>query len=126
MTKHFININSNIDKDNLLSKRFISLDPNGYFIIRIHKDRKKIIAEHYTNTIDKKGTACDPKTKKPIGCNDIRNPENIYEATTAKEMETILLSQEGIISYLSHAFYLGRELQKAEVCMVNNIDYIQD
>ena len=41
-------------------------------------------------------------------------------------METIILSQKEKISYLSHAFYLGRELQKAEICMANGIEYIHD
>ena len=36
-----------IDIDNDLSNRYIELDPNGYFIIKIDLETKKIILEHY-------------------------------------------------------------------------------
>ena len=39
-----------IDIDNDLSNRYIELDPNGYFIIKIDLETKKIILEHYLNT----------------------------------------------------------------------------
>ena len=39
-----------IDIDNDLSNRYIDLDPNGYFIIKIDLETKKIILEHYLNT----------------------------------------------------------------------------
>ena len=50
-----------IDIDNDLSNRYIDLDPNGYFIIRIDLETKKIILEHYLNTINEEGYALDPK-----------------------------------------------------------------
>jgi dihydropteroate synthase len=30
------------------------------------------------------------------------------------------------LSRLDHALYLGRELQKAELCLEQGIDYVQD
>ena len=42
-----------IDIDNDLSNRYIELDPNGYFIIKIDLETKKIILEHYLNQLQK-------------------------------------------------------------------------
>ncbi len=117
----------NIDKE--LSKRNINLDPKGYFLIKIDLINKKIIVEHYLNKINKKGLAIDPDTNMPITCRDenIRQYNKIFIGDTAKEVG-ILLSEkeESLISKLDHALYLGRELQKAEECIVRNLEYIQD
>ena len=121
------NKRKNIDKE--LSKRNISLDPNGYFLIKIDLIKKKIIVEHYLNKINKKGLAIDPDTNMPIMCKNenIRQYNKIFIGDTAKEVG-ILLSEkeEGLISKIDHALYLGRELQKAEDCILKNIEYIQD
>ena len=117
----------NIDKE--LSKRNINLDPNGYFLIKIDLLKKKIIVEHYLNKINKKGLAIDPDTNMPITCRDenLRQYNKIFIGDTAKEVG-ILLSEkeEGLISKIDHALYLGRELQKAEECILKNLEYIQD
>ena len=116
-------------KDKELSKRNINLDPNGYFIIKIDLINKKIIAEHYLNKINNKGLAIDPDTNMPITCREdnVRKYNKIFVGDTAKEVG-ILLSEkeEGLISKTDHALYLGRELQKAEACILKNIEYIQD
>ncbi len=116
-------------KDKELSKRNINLDPNGYFIIKIDLINKKIIAEHYLNKINNKGLAIDPDTNMPITCREdnVRKYNKIFVGDTAKEVG-ILISEkeEGLISKTDHALYLGRELQKAEVCILKNIEYIQD
>jgi len=117
----------NIDKE--LSKRNINLDPKGYFLIKIDLIKKKIIVEHYLNKINKRGLATDPDTNMPITCRDenLRQYNKIFIGDTAKEVG-ILLSEkeEGLISKIDHALYLGRELQKAEDCILKNIEYIQD
>ena len=121
------NKRKNIDKE--LSKRNINLDPKGYFLIKIDLIKKKIIVEHYLNKINKKGLAIDPDTNMPITCSDenLRQYNKIFIGDTAKEVG-ILLSEkeEGLISKIDHALYLGRELQKAEDCILQNIEYIQD
>jgi len=121
------NTRKNIDKE--LSKRNINLDPKGYFLIKIDLIMKKIIVEHYLNKINKKGLAIDPDTNKPITCKDenLRQYNKIFIGDTAKEVG-ILLSEkeEGLISKIDHALYLGRELQKAEDCILKNLEYIQD
>tara|TARA_Y100000589_G_C27142251_1_gene625249 strand:+ start:757 stop:1143 length:387 start_codon:yes stop_codon:yes gene_type:complete len=115
--------------DKKLSQREISLDPNGYFIIKIDLNNQKIIVEHYLNNIDSKGIALDPNTNKPIQCDskNIRKYNKIFVGNTAKEIG-ILLTEKGIdlISKFDHALYLGRELQKAEECLLKNLEYIQD
>ena len=121
------NTRKNIDKE--LSKRNIKLDPKGYFLIKVDLIKKKIIVEHYLNKINKKGLAIDPDTNMPITCRDenLRRYNKIFIGETAKEVG-ILLSEkeEGLISKIDHALYLGRELQKAEECILKNIEYIQD
>ena len=115
--------------DKKLSQREILLDPNGYFIIKIDQINKKIVVEHYLNNIDSKGIALDPITNKPLQCDtkNKRQYNNIFEGNTAKEIG-ILISEKNndLISKLDHALYLGRELQKAEECLLKNNEYIQD
>ena len=41
--------------DDKYSNRFISLDPKGYFLIKIDQQSKEILIEHYSNGIDIKG-----------------------------------------------------------------------
>lgn len=43
------------DIDDQLSNRHIDLDPAGYFIIKVDRGTKEIVAEHYTNIINKNG-----------------------------------------------------------------------
>ena len=50
------------------SKRFIALDPKGYFIIKLDQNSNEILVEHYNNDIDDLGRAIDPDTGKPIKC----------------------------------------------------------
>ncbi len=117
------------DLDKELSKRNIYLDPNGYFLIKVDLTNKQIIVEHYLNKIDKKGIAIDPDTNMPITCREekVRQYNKIFIGETAKEVGILLTEkEEGLISKIDHALYLGRELQKAEACIVKNIDYIQD
>ena len=115
--------------DKKLSQRDIILDPSGYFIIKIDQINKKIIVEHYLNNIDSKGIALDPLTNKPIQCDkqNKRQHNQIFEGNTAKEIGILIVEKNrNLISKLDHALYLGRELQKAEECLLKNNEYIQD
>ena len=71
--------------DNELSKRFISLDPSGYFLIKLDETSREIVVEHYPNDIDAIGRAIDPETKQPLSCQGEvkRNPKNVYKGRTA-------------------------------------------
>ena len=119
--------NEIIDKE--LSQRDIVLDPSGYFIIKIDHINKKIFVEHYLNNIDKKGIALDPLTNKPIQCDkqNRRQYNKNFNGNTAKEIGILITEKNNnLISKLDHALYLGRELQKAEECLLKNEEYIQD
>ena len=116
--------------DTELSERFIGLDPNGYFIIRIDHSTNELIAEHFSNDIDDIGRSIDPITGKPIGCSDenLRSPIKIYKGKSAKELGIKLTegSPPYPISKLDHALYIGRELQRAETCLLKGETYMQD
>jgi len=115
--------------DNKLSKRDIVLDSSGYFIIKIDQINKKIVVEHYLNNIDEKGIALDPITNKPIQCDkqNKRQYNKIFEGNTAKEIGILITEKNtNLLSKLDHALYLGRELQKAEECLLKDHEYIQD
>ena len=134
MASSSINSKDAFDQINLLdeklSKRFISLDPSGYFLIKQDKFKKEIIVEHYTNDIDDQGKAIDPDTGIPLSCRGEKErvPKTIYKGRSAKEVGIKLTEGEAPfpLSRLDHALYLGRELQRAEQCLITNKEYIQD
>ena len=116
--------------DDKLSKRQIELDPKGYFLIKIEPKTNELILEHYLNDIDQKGRAIDPESGEPIGCKTkSRNqPSNIYRGKSAKQLGIQISEGHGPfpISHLDHAIYIGRELQRAEQCLISGKQYIQD
>ena len=116
--------------DAKLSKRQIELDPKGYFLIKIEPKTNELILEHYLNDIDQKGRAIDPKSGEPIGCKtkSKNQPNNIYRGKSAKQLGIQISEGHGPfpISHLDHAIYIGRELQRAEQCLITGKQYIQD
>ena len=115
--------------DNDLSNRYIDLDPNGYFIIKVDLKRKKIILEHFLNNINEKGYAIDPETSEPIKCDSQtkRVSNEVFEGISAKQLGILITEERNdLITRLDHALYLGRELQKAEECLYKKLPYIQD
>jgi dihydropteroate synthase len=116
--------------DERLSQRFIALDPAGYFLIKLDREAGELIAEHYSNGIDERGLATDPDTGEVLSCRGAgpRKPLAIYRGHSAKELGMALTEGEGPhpLSCLDHALYLGRELQKAERCLEDGSDYVQD
>jgi dihydropteroate synthase len=116
--------------DDKLSKRYIELDPDGYFLIYLDKEAGLICAKHFTNVINEKGLACDPETGKPLPVRGgaKRTHTAIYTGRTAKELCIKIFEETKPcpISYLDHAAYLGREFVRAEVALLNGQDYVQD
>jgi hypothetical protein len=116
--------------DDHLSQRFISLDPEGYFLIKLDAAASQLVVEHYSNGIDERGLATDPETGEVLGCKGVgpRQPLAVYRGRSAKEVGIALTEGEGVqpISRLDHALYLGRELQKAEYCLDQGLEYVQD
>ena len=118
------------ERDAQLSGRFIALDPAGYFLIRIDAEADELVAEHYGNGIDERGLATDPDTGEVLRCRGgtPRQPLAVYRGRTAKELGIALTEGPGPhpLSRLDHALYLGRELQRAEACLEQGLEYVQD
>ncbi|MEM8504122.1 MAG: DUF4346 domain-containing protein [Cyanobacteria bacterium P01_D01_bin.1] len=117
--------------DDKLSKRYIDLDPAGYFLIYVDREAELICAKHFTNTINEKGLACDPETGKPLSVRSgvVRQETTVFTGRTAKELCMEIFEQKGQVcplTYLDHAAYLGREFVRAEIALINGTDYIQD
>ena len=122
-------LDEKIKIDNNLSNRYIDLDPNGYFIIKVDLEEKKIILEHFLNNIDEEGYAIDPETNEPIKCDSkkkrVRN--EVFKGISAKQIGILITEERNdLITRFDHALYLGRELQKAEECLYKKLPYIQD
>ncbi len=85
-------------------------DEKGFFVIVI---KDEIIVEHYLN-VQKEGEL-EIETGK------------LNKMITGKSAKAICdtIVREGLVSRLDHAAYLGRELQKAEIAMKNDLDYEQ-
>jgi tetrahydromethanopterin S-methyltransferase subunit A len=82
----------------------VELDKAGYFVIIPQPEKGNILAEHYSY---------DNKLQQVIEGNDAKS---IYS--------TII--ENGWVTQLSHAAYLGRELAKAELSIKSGVKYIQD
>ena len=115
--------------DNNLSNRYIDLDPNGYFIIKVDLEENKIILEHFLNNINDDGYALDPETNEPIKCDsqNKRVSNEDFKGISAKQLGIMIAEERNdLITRFDHALYLGRELQKAEECLYKRLPYIQD
>jgi len=115
--------------DNNLSNRYIDLDPNGYFIIKVDLEENKINLEHFLNNIDEEGYALDPETNEQIKCDsqNKRVSNEVFKGTSAKQLGILITEERNdLITRFDHALYLGRELQKAEECLYKKLTYIQD
>ena len=115
--------------DNNLSNRYIDLDPNGYFIIKVDLEENNIILEHFLNNINDDGYALDPETNEPIKCDsqNKRVSNKVFKGISAKQLGILITEERNdLITRFDHALYLGRELQKAEECLYQRLPYIQD
>ena len=117
--------------DDKLSKRYIELDPGGYFLIYVDREAGLLCAKHFTNTINDKGLACDPETGEPLPVRgkSVRQETQLFTGRTAKELCIKIFEDKANpcpISYLDHAAYLGREFVRAEIALVNGAEYVQD
>ena len=115
--------------DNNLSNRYIDLDPNGYFIIKVDLEENKIILEHFLNNINDDGYALDPETNEPIKCDsqNKRVSNEVFKGISAKQLGIMITEERNdLITRFDHALYLGRELQKAEESLYKRLPYIQD
>jgi tetrahydromethanopterin S-methyltransferase subunit A len=79
-------------------------DPAGYFVLYADRTRRVLALEHY----GKDGVL-----------------DTILEGNTAAELYTPAIEQ-GLLSRLDHAAYLGRELARAEHALTSGEPYVQD
>ncbi|NJN85702.1 MAG: DUF4346 domain-containing protein [Leptolyngbyaceae cyanobacterium SL_7_1] len=116
--------------DDKLSKRYIELDPCGYFLIYLDREAGLIVAKHFTNTINEKGLACDPVSGEPLPTRGKveRMPAATFYGRTAKELCIKIFEETKPcpLSYLDHAAYLGREFMRAEIALLSDTEYVQD
>lgn len=119
------------DLDDRLSQRFIELDPGGYFLIYLDREKGLICAKHFTNVINDKGLACDPETGEPLPCEGgvQRQHAQVYTGRTAKELCMAIFESSDRpcpVTMMDHAAYLGREFVRAELALITEQDYVQD
>ncbi|MEM3342571.1 MAG: DUF4346 domain-containing protein [Thermoplasmata archaeon] len=88
-------------------------DTKGFFVIYIDNALKQIVVEHYSNVIREEGRIVTGKLKY------------IIRGNSAKAISQTVI-REQLLSRMDHAFYLGRELQKAELALKHNMEYKQD
>ncbi|WP_341881870.1 DUF4346 domain-containing protein [Synechococcus sp. UW140] len=116
--------------DAQLSQRTIQLDPNGYVLIKLDREKGELIVEWFSNGINEQGLATNPETGEVLACKGSapREPIKIFKGRSAKELGIALTEtiEQLFISKLDHALYIGRELQRAEACLENGKDYVQD
>ncbi|WP_341884032.1 DUF4346 domain-containing protein [Synechococcus sp. UW140] len=116
--------------DAQLSQRTIQLDPNGYVLIKLDREKGELIVEWFSNGINEQGLATNPETGEVLACKGSapREPIKIFKGRSAKELGIALTetNEQLFISKLDHALYIGRELQRAEACLENGNDYVQD
>jgi len=80
------------------------MDPKGFFTVKPFPDEGVIRVRHYN-------------AKHQLSAE--------IEGRTAEEIYNTIC-RDNLISSLSHAAYLGSELQKAEIAMRKNLHYVQD
>lgn len=86
-----------------LPERMVS-DPAGYFVVYLDRQRRLLSLEHYSQ--DGVLTA-------------------VIEGRTAPELY-LPATEQGLVSRLDHAAYLGRELDRAEQALASGAPYVQD
>jgi tetrahydromethanopterin S-methyltransferase subunit A len=82
----------------------LTLDPGGFFVILPDARRGVIVCEHYRN---------DGRLIHAV------------EGTDAALLAATVI-EEGWMTQLDHAAYLGRELQKAHFVLEHGLRYVQD
>ncbi|MEK6962871.1 MAG: DUF4346 domain-containing protein [Nanoarchaeota archaeon] len=81
-----------------------AMDPKGYFLIRINKEKKEIEIGF-----------CPNKNEVSVRITG-KTPREVYHTAI----------REGLVSRLDHAAYLGREVQKAFDALQTGKEYVQD
>ena len=93
------------------SRKDVELDPNGFFVIEINQNKKIIRVEYYSNVY---------KNNKIV-------TGNLQKVFTGFKADALSDSIAKHVPNLQpeHYMYLGMELQKAQIALEKNIDYVQ-
>jgi len=89
----------------------VILDPNGFFIIELDRNEKKIRVEYYLNVYRKERIVSGNLQKVFIG-----DKTNALCDTIVKHVPNLLPE---------HYMYLGREIQRAQCALEKNKKYVQ-
>jgi dihydropteroate synthase-like protein len=81
-------------------------DPKGIFRVAVDREEKNIVALHYESL-----SAIEPL--------------NVIKGKTAESVYGEVLAL-GLVSQMTHAAYLGKELAKAQICLETGKQYVQD
>ena len=98
-----VNMPKVIDAQHLSNREWVH-DPEGFFVISVNRDDKKIVCEHYA----KEGILGE-----------------VVKGESAEDIANTAIKR-GLISRLDHSAYLGRELAKAEMSIKLGFIYVQD
>lgn len=99
------------------------------------EEAKQVVEKHYTanvkhprNTFDMRGNFMIKVKDGEIIVEHYSSEDNLLRIYKGEKAITIYLqiSRDNAVSIVSHALYLGTELQKAEIALANNLYYIQD
>ena len=89
----------------------IKLDPSGFFVIEVDKEKKNIRVEYYSNVY---------KGKKIV----TGNLKMVFQGKKADALcDTIAKKISNLLP--EHYLYLGREIQRAQCAIEKNKKYVQ-
>lgn len=116
--------------DRFLSARSLTMDEKGYFLVKIDTTKGVICATYHSCIVNDKGEVCDVDGNK-ISCTGGKGPDPMmsFEGRTAKELSVQIFEtweHANELVSVGHAAYIGREAQKAELCLLNGRCYQQD
>jgi len=108
----------------------LNMDKKGYFMMKVDHNRGVVHATYHSCIKNENGEICDVRGKK-ISCSGDNRPEVMiaFEACTAKELTVEIFKRwehVGELVSVGHAAYVGREVQRAEACLIAGRFYQQD
>jgi hypothetical protein len=115
--------------DQYLSKRSMTMDKKGYFLVKVDREKCVIRVSFHSCIVNDKGEFFDLEGNRLTCHGSTPEPLKVWECRTAKEATYKVLEQweqAKDLLCVGHAGYLGREVQKAEYALSNGSNYEQD
>lgn len=101
----------------------VALDPKGFFVILLDRKKGEIVVEHYQAEWNEE--AVKNYSGDWRACMKSQKLSKIIIGKSATDIAHTII-REGLVSRLEHAAYIGRELQKAEKALKENLPYEQE